>query len=393
MKPLMKQLLFIPVILLLTGCWDRNELNDLSLITAIAFDRAENGEIKTTVQILIPQSQGGGLMQGGSSGQRTTIRSSEGTNIADALAKLQRKIPRKLFWGQCKIFIFSEAYAKSGIRDDFDFLVRHPQPRERAYMLISKGEASEALELFPPIERSSAEVLRELTNLQRGIRVTMEQLSIMLKGKSQTAALPLVHILPPPKSADKPFMTLPYMKGAAVLKQGKLVGEISEEVMRGIMWVNNDIKDITITYKAGATADHISLNPVKAHIKLIPTIKDDKWMITIKVTAEAGIIQNGTPMNPMNPHLLKIMNEAFRKDVKERIQLAVRDAQVRLKTDFLNFATAFYRKYPEQWEKVKSRWDEQFTKVEVKIDVKTQLIKPGLVNSPGGLPLEEVKQK
>lgn len=193
MKTFKKSAILFLLIFFLGGCWDRTELNDLALITAIAFDKAETNQVKVTVQIVIPQNQSGGGMMGGGSGggaaKRSTVRSEEsGFDTADALSKLQRKIPRKLFWGQCKIFIFSDTLAKSGIREQFDFLVRHPQPRERGFMFISKGKAADALELFPPIERSSAEVLRKLTELQIGIRVTMEQLSIMLKGDSQTAA-------------------------------------------------------------------------------------------------------------------------------------------------------------------------------------------------------------
>lgn len=393
MKTFMKLAIFIPILCLLGGCWDRWELNDLALITALAFDKAENNQIQVTVQMIIPQNQtGGGTMGGGGTAQKTTIRSEKGTDVADALSKLQRVIPRKLFWGQCKIFIFSNAVAKSGIREHFDFLIRHPQPRERAYMFVSKGKASNVLELFPPIERSSAEVLRELSNLQIGIRVTMEQLSIMLKGDSQSAALPLVHILPPTKSAE-PFQTIPYIKGTAVFKKDKMIGEISEKVTRGMMWINNDIEEYTVTFKTGDPSGRVSLKPVKASVKLIPKIKGDKWMMTIKVRTEGDIIQNGTLMNPMNPDLLKILDKAFEEDVKKRIQLALREVQHRLKVDIVNFATEFHRKYPKQWERRKKDWDKLFPKVEVNIEVEAHILRPGLINTPGGIPKEEVKNK
>ncbi|MED4955575.1 hypothetical protein ABEO75_08185 [Paenibacillus macerans] len=47
-------------------------------------------------------------------------------------------------------------------------------------MFVSKGEARNTLELFPPIENSSAEVLRRLADLGIGMRVTMHQLSLMI---------------------------------------------------------------------------------------------------------------------------------------------------------------------------------------------------------------------
>ncbi|MCY9693442.1 Ger(x)C family spore germination protein [Paenibacillus alginolyticus] len=397
MKVCIKSLILILLISLLGGCWDRTELNDLALITALAFDKSEDNQVKVSVQVVIPQNQGGAGMIGGGGGggtaKKTTVRTEEhGFDTADALSKLQRKIPRRLFWGQCKIFIFSDSLAKSGIREQFDFLVRHPQPRERAFMFISKGKAADALELFPPIERSSAEVLRKLSELQIGISVTIEQMSIMLKGDSHTAALPLVYILPKNKSAE-PFQTIPYLFGTAVFKKDKMVGEISEKVTRGVMWIKNEIKEYTVTYEANESEGLVSLKPVKANVKLIPKIEGEKWMMTLKVQTEGDIVQNSTLLNPMNPDLLSNMNKAFANDVRGRIQLALQEIQERLKVDILGFATEFHRKYPKQWEKNKDNWEELFPKVEVNLDIKTQILRPGLINSPGGMPKEEVIEK
>lgn len=387
----------ILLILLLGGCWDRTELNDLALVTALAFDMAENKQIRTTAQVIIPQNQSGaGMMGGGGAGggtaRRTVMRSEQGSNIADALSKLQRKIPRKLFWGQCKIFIFSDTVAKAGIREQFDFLVRHPQPRERAYMFVSKGVAADTLELFPPIERSSAEVMRKLSDLQIGIRVTLEQLSKMLKGESRAAALPIIYILPETKSSE-PFQTIPYIFGTAVFKKDKMVGEISEKVTRGVMWVKNEIEEYTVTFKTEEEEGFVSLKPVKARVKLIPEIEGDQWRMTVKVRTEGDIVQNGTLLNPMNEELLSILEKAFVKDVTERIQLALREAQERLKADIFDFATEFYRKYPKQWELAKDQWDKKFPDVKVKVEVEAQILRPGLINTPGGMPKEEVKEK
>ena len=44
----------------------------------------------------------------------TYTASQTGKNIADALSKLQGKLPREIFWGQCKVFIFGEELAKKG---------------------------------------------------------------------------------------------------------------------------------------------------------------------------------------------------------------------------------------------------------------------------------------
>ncbi|MDD9271928.1 Ger(x)C family spore germination protein [Paenibacillus sp. GCM10023248] len=397
MKRWLALLILIPLLTLSGGCWDRTELNDMALITALAFDKGDNNQIKTTIQFIMPQnlSAGGAMGGGGGSGgaqKRTTVRSEQGYDVADALSKLQRKMPRKLFWGQCKVFIFSDAVAKEGIRQHFDFLTRHPQPRERANMYVSKGKASEALELFPFIERSSAEVLRELSDLQIGIKVTMEQLSMMLKADSQGAALPLVSILPTLKSAE-PFQTIPYIFGTAVFKNDKMVGELSEKATRGVLWVKNEIKEYTVTYKTKEAEGLVSLNPVKANIKLIPQIIGDQWTMVIKIKTEGDMVQNGTSLDPMNPDFMTILDKAFGDDVRERIEYSIYELQQRLKVDILDFAKEFHRKYPKEWSKAKDRWDELFPQVQTKIEVEAHIIRPGLINTQGGIPKEEAKEK
>lgn len=396
MKASWKLWLILVSLFFLPGCWDRVELNDLSLITALAFDQAENNQIQVTIQFVIPQNQSGGGLLGGGGGsggdKRTTVRSEKGADIAHALSKLQRIMPRKLFWGQCKVFIFSEEVAKRGIKEHFDFLLRHPQPRESAYMFVSKGKAADALELFPPIERSSSEVLRELDEFKVGPRITMEQLSIRFKGDSQAAVLPLVYILPRVKSAE-PLQSIPFMLGTAIFKKDKMIGDMSEKITRGLQWVNNDIGEYTVTFPTEESEGLISLKPVKAHVKRIPRIEGDKWTMTVKVRTEGDMIQNGTSLNPMSPELLDKMDKAFKKDVHDRIRLALREAQQRWKADVFDFAKDFHRKYPKRWDQAKDRWDELFPKVEVFVEVQAEINRLGLINSPGGIPKTEVKEK
>jgi len=387
--------IFLLPLLLIGGCWDRTELNDLAIVTAIAIDKAEKNQVRVSVQVIAPQKQSGGTTGGGGGGgsgsgepQKTVLRFEEGSDISEALSMLQRKLPRKLFWGQCKIIIFSEAVARAGVRHHFDFLVRHPQIRERAYMVVSKGKAADTLALYPPIERTSAEALRKLSDLKIGIRVTMEQFSQRLKGESQALALPIIYILPTDPTLE-PKQTIPYIYGSAVFKKDKMAGTLSEMVTRGVLWVRNEIQAYTVTYQLAGSKGVVSLRPVEAHVKLIPHIRGDDWSITVKVRTEGDIVQNGTLLDPMNPKRIAEMNEAFAEDVEERIRLAIREAQQRLKADIFDFAKAFHRKYPKRWEQASKRWDEIYPEVQVNVKVNAHIIRPGLIDAPGGMPKEE----
>ena len=143
--------------------------------------------------------------------------------MADAASKLQQVMTRKVFWGQDEVFIFGARLAKAGLAEPMEFLVRHPGPRERANLFVSKDTAKAVLELNPSMERSIADVLRSMAKARTGLNVTMKELAQMMTGKAKAAVIPLVEI----KHAQKPQDSFPFIQGTAILKNGKMIGRMN----------------------------------------------------------------------------------------------------------------------------------------------------------------------
>jgi spore germination protein KC len=112
MKNILLLLFVCGLTVILSGCWDRVELNDLAIVTAAGIDMDNSNQTKLTIQIFIPKmlSNGGGQGVGGGAGGGTVtiVKTEQGINLADALSKLQTNLPRKIFWGQCKVFILAK---------------------------------------------------------------------------------------------------------------------------------------------------------------------------------------------------------------------------------------------------------------------------------------------
>ncbi|MGG3790070.1 hypothetical protein ABEV41_10955 [Geobacillus thermodenitrificans] len=202
-KKVRRALVFLLVsinVVILGGCWDREEINDIAIVLGIGIDRVKNGNIRLTVEIAVPRVIGSGQMGGtGGDKEETIIRSGTGVTIADAIAQLQERLPRRLFWGHMKIVIFGEQAAKVGIREHLDFLIRHPQTRTRCNVFVGKGSAKSMLELIPPIEQSASEVLREMAESRTLMRKTAKETLQTLNSEAETVLLPMVKVLPPPK--------------------------------------------------------------------------------------------------------------------------------------------------------------------------------------------------
>lgn len=398
----MKHKLLLPFIygsiLVLSGCWNRVEINDLAIVTAAAIDKKGKNGTELSVQVFIPKalSTGGGNQMGGgggASGDGTTMIVSEsGRNLADALSKLQGNLPRKIFWGQCKIFIFGEKLAKEGIQQPMDLLLRHPQIRERALLFVSEGKARRFLELPSKLERYSAENIRELSKTHIGMVVTIQDIDEKLMGKGHSAAIPYLTTKIFKQSSGEATNS-PRILGTAVFKKDKMIGIISERVTRGILWVLNDIKDHTVVLHPGNTKGDVSLNPVSAQIKLDPVIKYGKWAMDINVQTEGSVFQNRTNLDLENPDYITMIQKAYRKAIANRMKLALDKVQHQLKIDIISFADAFFRKYPQQFKKVEDHWDQVFANIDVNIEVNASINRQGFITNPGSLPENEVKEK
>lgn len=364
--------------LLLAGCWDRTEVNDLAIVTAAGVDLTDNQQLELSVKIhLTSPGETQQMGQGGSSGGGTgksVVRSAVGLTMADAVSQLQQVLSRELFWGQAEVLIFGEKMAEAGISEVMDFLTRHPAPRERANVFVSRSSAKHVLTLDPPIERSVGDALREMAKTQTGLNITIKELAQMMAGKSKAAVLPLVVIHP--KAGDQ--AAFPYLQGTAVLKNGKMVGLVDDHVTRGIMWLRNEIEGGTVTISLDTSNGYVSLLILRGSTELVPSIHGDEWRVDVRIEAEDDIIQNTTDLDLANPTYIERLQTELEADITRRVRKALHIAQKEMNADIFQFADTFYRKYPEKWLKNKERWDDIFPTVKVNVHTHLKVRKPGL---------------
>jgi spore germination protein KC len=387
-------LLFCLSLLILEGCWDRRELNDMSIVLGTAIDKQKGKNLEVTVQVLVPQATGGSQKSGMGSGggPQVLIRSAAGRNIADAMSKVQEKFPRRLFWGHCKAYIFNEQVAKEGLHEEIDFLIRHPEARVRSHLFISKGNAGSILALHPPLEHYLGEALRKLAEEKIGVNITLKDFQQMIIGEAGGAVLPYIQILPTIHGEPKKESIANFI-GTAIFRRDKMVGTIDDKVTRGILWLRNEAQVTSITMKFNKGNGTVSLDPIREHTDLIPYIENGKWKMTAKIDAEGGVIQNATNVNLLNPEMTPKLQNELKKVIEKRIHKALKQVQKGMKVDVFRFAEAFERKYPDEWDKVKDQWNKVFPQVEVTLDIKTHVRRIGMATRPAGLPQQEIETK
>lgn len=376
MQPTCRTLLVLMLsAMLLSGCWDRMEINDLAIITAAGIDLTDNDRIKLSVQLFVPnppsseqQSSSG---PSGSMSNKTVVRDAIGLDMADATAKLQERLSRKVFWGQADVFIFGEKLAKRGIKEPLDFLTRHPHPRERANLFVSEGPAENVLKWNTPIERNSAETLREMAVLQTGLNISILQAIEELSEESHTAVLPVVRILHMEGESS------PFISGAATIRNLQMSDKLDTSTTRGLLWLRNEIKTATITSPAYPGGGLASVYLFHARTKLVPSIRNGEWRMRLIIDATGNLNENASDLDTTKEENVVKLQQAFKDTLQKRIQETVSKAQ-QSGVDYLGFAEQYYRHYPKQWRKARNNWDVLFPKVVVDYDIRIVIARNGL---------------
>lgn len=382
--------ILLPVFIL-SGCWDSIEIQNLAIITAAAIDSEENHKVKVSVQIFIPRTITSGESGEDPSLGSTFVREGIGKNLAEAISVLQTNIPRKLFWGQCKIFIFGHDLAKTGIRKELDFLIRHPDPRINSNLYVSEGKASNLLKLIPPLERYSGEVLSKFSQHQEvGVDTTLNDISKDLTEASQSFSLPYIKRLKSDEYARKSYETIPTIVGTAIFKKDKMIGNIDLEETRGLLWLSRKIQKSTVSIKPEENENEVIMMPTSGSVRFKPQIINNQWIMNIQIQVAASIIQNETFLSLLQEDVITKLEKGLENKLRDRISKTLEKIQKEYQADVVGFGRRFHQKYPEQWKKVKDHWDEKFPEVDVKLSVNATIKRSGDIGGPAALPEEEV---
>lgn len=366
---------------LLTGCWDRSEVNDLAIVVGIGIDSADDEQLELSLLLTIPtgnqgqQSSSGG-QQKSNGNQQEIVVSVKGRTIPDAFSKLQEKISRRFFWGHNRVIVFGEELAKEGINEQIDFFVRHPETRLRTLVFVCEGKAADILETPPVLEASRAEMLRELSELKIAMRVTLKDLSEMLSEEQQTAVLPWIETIPLKEEGEEEGYLI---RGTAVFKQGKFVGKLNSKQTRGLLWILNKIDMAVITIEPEEEKGFISMLHFRANTTLTPKIINGKPQIIINIVTEDDVLQNETNLE-LNSKQIQRLEKQTARAIRAYIRSTLENVQKEFNADVLGFSEEFHRKYPKEWKKMKENWDEIFPEIEVKMNIRVEIIRHGMVH-------------
>lgn len=157
--------LFIVLITLMTACGDQKIVNDIKLVETTGYDAVENG---VRIAALIANYEEGK--------SKLEFFVTESNAIYDSLPRLRTKLDFPNEYGQVRMTLFGETYARKGIKKVTDTMMRHPVISSRMHLGVADRDALEILNvtenkrdpyyLFDMIENNIRGGNLPMTNLQ-----------------------------------------------------------------------------------------------------------------------------------------------------------------------------------------------------------------------------------
>lgn len=354
---------------LLSGCWDRIEINDEAFVVGTAIDRVEQG-YQASVLIPLPGNIGGPAGGEGSGKRPFTVQSEIGSTPREAFDKMQRKLSRRLSLAHRRVLLFGEDVVKDNVEPLMDSNVRISEARLNTLVAVTRGKAVELLGAEEQLERFPVEAMREILQSEATIRILLKDIVYQLNAPGLEAMFPYLEIVEGKTGQEKTEEIR--AAGYVITKQGKSVGILQgeqAEVMRFFVGRFRPFKQ-TIQTDSGAITLYVS----GATKEIKPYLKGNQIHFKIRVNLQANIVEDFTQQESFS-FFEKVWSRKFHSDIVQML-----DTLQQKQSDVIGFGQMLRRKYPMEWKtKWEPVWPDVFSKAHMEVEVKTNIDRVGMI--------------
>lgn len=380
-----KIFLFLVAALLLTGCGNYRELNDLAITTGIAFDIKDDQYI---VSYMIANSNKAET-DSKDSETKITVYEGQGNTISSAYKDLNSKNPKIPYIGHLEVVIISEDLAKKGMLEALDFLMRNPESRKEFYIVLSKNvEAGTLLKTLAPLESFPSQNIAEIikSNKDDQSTIVMQKYSAVITNMIDEGVEPIINGIELDGNKEEGQMQESLEKATpsatikidkiGIFKKDKLLGWSTHDETVGINIINNSAGFILLETKCDDKYMTSTLKDIKT--KPIITFENNIPKIKLKIKADAAILEMQCKRNLEETKIMKELENEFNEKLKSIIDETIYMAQKKYKSDIFGFGNYIYKNNLKKWNIIKDKWNNEiFPEIKIDTEIKINLNNKG----------------
>lgn len=361
------QLLSFICLLLLSGCWDKSELNELAVATGIGIDKADDGYL---VSVQTVNSSEVTSQLGTSGFMPVFVRSETSSTMYDAIRKLSLTNSKRPYGSHLQVLVISEEIAKEEIGNILDYFSRDNDLRA----LLEIPEEISGL--------TSTINMKELLNIltlpgRSPIIPVFDLLGDISIGQSKANT----------ENIDPP-VTYNYL-GSSVFNKDQLIGWINAEEVKAVNYLTDNIgqsiEDFTCSDGEDMSIEILN-SKTKREVKLD---QEGKPVIEVNIQSDANIGEFNCSMDLLNPNVITELENLLAKQKAQEIDEVIKKVQTEYKTDIFGFGEQIYRFQPKVWNDMNENWGEHFANLKVHVKVTINITQIGSIKNSIQLQIKE----
>lgn len=347
----MKKIFIIFIVLILSGCYNYKELNEIAIVSSVSIDKKDDKYLVNAQVMNAKPSQE-------SESSQVIVYNSTGNTINEALRNMIMKSSRKLYGGHLSKLVISEEVAKEGIINVIDMFQRLTEVRNEFTITVAKDiDASDVIKVMTIPETVPAEYVKtsiqsaDITSALTYSTKLDEFISYYLK-KDIDPVVSVIEVKNYEKegtTTDNTTTTTPtsqlILGNVAITNEGKLEDYLTKNETIGYNYIRDQIQEVIIPVKCDdqyyASASVLK-NETKTDVKKI----DNKYQITFNVRSKAVITEYNCSDDLTKESTIRELEKKAEKKIKKYMMDAI-NKQKETKGKFLGLERTIYLDYPE----------------------------------------------
>ncbi|MGG0177808.1 Ger(x)C family spore germination protein [Gottfriedia acidiceleris] len=349
----LKLILLIVPILLLTGCWDQKQINQVTFVSALGVDYVNN-EYVLYVQVLdfstIGKSEQG---SSGAEGPNIWVGKGKGTTFSLAWNDLYNSIQQGTLFGQISSVVFKDsALGKEQIDESLDTFERFIDARITPWIYTTKEPIDKIFAVQPMLPSSPIMTLLHLPNVNYEEHsiispMKMVEFAALYNEPSSSIIVPTVGLNEELWKKDDEKMPMLNVNGAFVFHNAKKTQWISKDDLIGLRWIDQN-----------TVMTPLSLNENNGKLKALLPIKKPNIKIQSKVS-KSGVpkfnltIKAHASVSQLNS---KISNRALQNKAENEIKKEIRTTYLKglsKDLDVFHLEEEMFRNNYKSWKSIK----------------------------------------
>lgn len=392
----LKAIILAVCLLLLAGCWNSKELDDLGIVVAVGIDKTEDDQFLLVTQVINPSEI---ATDAPTTRPPVSIYESTGDSIFEAFRNMTEKSPRKMYLSQLRVLVIGNRLAEEGILPSLDIFYRDHEFRTAFFVTIAKDTGvKDLLKVLTPYEKIPAnKLMHSMESVQRSLGsskgIAIDELIAQILSKGQNPVLPGLLIegdaeigtaIENIEKIDAP--TQLRVDHLAVMKEDRVIGWLTPDESKGLNYITGDMESTTVSYPCDSEG-LVSVEVLRTDSSSKAKFEDRTPSISIELELEGNVGELNCPIDLTKAESIETINGDVEKKVKQMMEAAIKAAQEDFGSDIFGFGSLIQRKNPDYWKTVEKDWNSQFKELKVEIQVKAQIRRKG--NSTQPITIEE----